>query len=236
MKQSPRFRGPSLLLVAIAYILVAAAGLVAGALLRHGAAFVTPFAPVGKLQAFFALSPAAVRVSNFFLFGSAVPLGIFAVTLVSRLRFMGVRAAGTNIALFGGLAASFALFLSGISGWILSIPEVVASAPLVKALAFFNFLTGGVFYAVGFGLLAAGVSVTAYFMRFLPRWLVALGVALAIAGELSSLSLIAYPANFFIPFTRFVGLVWMILVAVFLTKSSAVRAVADPSSTQAVAS
>jgi len=229
MKQSPRFRGPSLLLVAIAYILVAAAGLVAGALLRHGAAFVTPFAPADKLQTFLALSPAAARVSNFFLFGSAVPLGIFAVTVVSRLRFMGVRAAGTNIALFGGLAASFALFLSGISGWILSIPEVIASAPLVKALAFFNFLTGGVFYAVGFGLLAAGVSVTAYFMRFLPRWLVALGVALAIAGELSSLSLIAYPANFFIPFTRFVGLVWMILVAVFLAKNSAAPVVPDHS-------
>jgi len=220
MKPSPRFRGPSLLLVAIAYVLVAAAGLVAGAVLRHGASFVTPFAPADKLQAFLAFSPTAVRVSNFFLFGSAVPLGIFAVTMVSRLRFMGVRAAGTNIALFGGLAASFALFLSGIAGWILSIPEVVASAPVVKAVAFGNFLTGGVFYAVGFGLLAAGVSVTAYFMRLLPRWLVVLGMILAIAGELSSLSLVAYPANFFIPFTRFIGFVWMILVAIFLTRRS----------------
>ena len=229
MKQSPRFRGPSLILVAIAYILVLAAGLVSGALLRHGAAFVTPFAPAVKLQAFLALSPTAARVSNFFLFGSAVPLGIFAVTLVSRLRFMGVRAAGTNIALFGGLTAALALFLSGMAGWILSLPEVLASAPVVKALAFFNFLAGGVLYAVGFGLLAAGVSVTAWFMRFLPRWLVVLGMLLAISGELSSLSLIAYPANFFIPFTRFVGLVWMILVAVFLAKNSAAPVVPDHS-------
>lgn len=218
-KQSPRFRGPSLLLVATAYILVAAAGLVAGAILRHGGSFVSPFAPAEQLRGFYAQSPMAARVSNFFLFGSAVPLGIFAVTLVSRLRFMGVRAAGTNIALFGGLTASLALFLSGAAGWILSVPEVAASAPLVKAVAFFNFLFGGALYAVGFGLLAAGVSVTAHFMRFLPRWLVTLGIAIALAGELSSLSLVAYPANFFIPFTRYIGFLWMILVAVSLAKA-----------------
>jgi hypothetical protein len=49
--------------------------------------------------------------------------------------------------------------------------------------------------------------------------MVALGMLVAIAGELSSLSLIAYPANFFIPVTRFVGFIWMISVAVGLTKS-----------------
>ncbi|HEY1809757.1 MAG TPA: hypothetical protein VGG42_14415 [Acidobacteriaceae bacterium] len=223
MKLTPRFRGPSLVFVATAYVLVTAAGLVAGALLRHGASWVTPFAPAEQLRAFFAQSPMAARVSNFFLFGSAVPFGIFAVTLISRLRFMGVRAAGTNIALFGGLSAAIALFLSGAAGWILSIPEVVDSAPLVKAVAFFNFLCGGVFYAVGFGLLAAGVSVTAYFMRFLPRWIVVLGMILAVTGEASSLSLIAYPANFFIPITRFAGFLWMLLVAIALTKRGAAK-------------
>ena len=217
MKQTSRFRGPSLILTALAHILVFASGLVAAGVLRHGASFVTPFAPAEQLRAFLAQSPAAVRVSSFFLFGSAVPFGIFAVTTVSRLRFMGVRAAGTNITLLGGLAATMALFLSGMSGWILSLPDVTASAAVVKAIDFFNFLCGGVFYAVGFGLLAAGISVTCYFMRLLPRWLVALGMLVAITGELSWFSLIAFPANFFIPITRFIGLLWMLLVAIFLT-------------------
>jgi hypothetical protein len=106
-----------------------------------------------------------------------------------------------------------------MAGWVLSVPEVAASAPTVKALVFLNFLAGGVLYAVGFGLLAAGVSVTCYFMRLLPRWVVALGMVVAISGELSSLSLIAYPANFFIPITRFVGYLWMIFAAVALTKN-----------------
>ena len=132
---------------------------------------------------------------------------------------MGVRAAGTNIALLGGLIATIALILSGITGWVLSLPEVSASAQVVKAIFFLCFLLGGAVFAVGFGLLAAGVSVTSYFMRLLPRWMVALGMLVAITGELSWFSLIAYPANFFIPITRYLGLIWMVSVAVALTKN-----------------
>jgi hypothetical protein len=90
---------------------------VAATELRHGARFATPFASAQELRTFLAVSPAAVRVSNFCLFGSAVPFGIFAVTATARLRFMGVRAAGTGIALLGGLIATIALILSGIVGW-----------------------------------------------------------------------------------------------------------------------
>jgi hypothetical protein len=218
MKSTPCFRGPSLLLLAIVHLLIFASGLVAAAVLRHGARFATPFAPAEELRTFLALSPTAVRVSNFFLFGSAIPFGIFAVTTVSRLRFLGVRAAGTNIALLGGLIATFALILSGTTGWILSLPEVLASAPVLKAVSFLNFLLGGVVFAVGFGLLAAGVSVTCYFMRLLSRWLAAFGMLLALTGELSSLSLVAFPANFFIPITRYLGFIWMFSVAVALTR------------------
>ena len=218
MKSIPPFRGPNLLLLVTVHFLLFAAGLVAGSVLRHGAHFATPFAPAEELRTFLAVSPAAVRVSNFFLFGSAIPFGIFAVTVVSRLRFLGVRAAGTNIALLGGLTATTALILSGSVGWILSVPDVLASAPVVKAISFLNFLLGGAVFAVGFGLLAAGVSVTCYFMRLLPRWLVALGMLLALAGEASSLSLVAFPANFFIPITRYVGFIWMFAVAIALAK------------------
>jgi hypothetical protein len=220
MQSTPRFRGPSLLLLATVHLLLFAGGLVAASVLRHGARFVTPFAPAEELRAFLAVSPTAVRVSNFFLFGSAMPFGIFAVTTVSRLRSLGVRAAGTNIALLGGLIATIALILSGIVGWILSVPEVLASAPIIKMVNFLNFLLGGVVFAVGFGLLAAGVSVTCHFMRLLPRWLAAFGMLMALTGELSSLSLVAYPANFFIPITRYLGFIWMISVAVALARKS----------------
>ena len=231
MEEDSRFRGPSLILLATVHILIFVGGLVATATLRHGAPYVTPFAPAEALRSFLAQSPTAVRVSNFFLFGSAVPFGIFAVTAVSRLRFMGVRAAGTNIAFLGGLIATIALILSGSAGWILSLPDVVASAQVVKVMAFLNFLLGGVVYAVGFGLLAAGVSVTSYFMRLLPSWMMVLGVLVAITGELAWFSLITYPANFFIPITRYLGFIWMLSVAVGLTKDRRVTHAAPTNAT-----
>jgi len=218
-KLLPRFRGPSLALLATVHILIFAAGLAAVAALRHGAPYINPFAAGDVVRVFFAQNPAAVRIGSFFLFGSAVPFGLFAVTAVSRMRFLGVRAAGTNIALFGGLTAAGALILSGLLGWVLSSPDVVASASAVKAIYFLSFLTGGAAYAVGFGLLAAGISVTSYFSRHLPRWLVALGMVVAVAGEFSSLSLVTYPANFLIPITRYLGYVWMLLAAVKLPKA-----------------
>ena len=219
MKQYPHFRGPSLILLAVVHILIFAAGLVAVSVLRHGAPYINPYAPAHAITSFLAQNPAATRIGNFTLFGSAVPFGIFAVTVVSRLRYLGVRAAGTNIALLGGLIATIALIMSGLFGWILSLPDIAASAPAAKAIIFLSFLFGGATYGVGFGLLAAGVSVTSFFARTLPRWLVVLGMIVAIAGELSWFSLIAYPANFFIPVTRYLGLIWMVLVAVKLTRS-----------------
>jgi hypothetical protein len=228
MKRSLRFRGPSLILLVTVHILVFIAGLVAPSFLRHGAPFITPFAPAEQIQAFFAQSPQATRVANLFLFGAAVPFAIFTATIVSRLRFMGVRAAGTNITLVGGLIASIALFLSGMSGWILSLPEVISSAPLVKAIYYISFLSGGVWYAIGFGLLAAGVSVTSHFMRLIPRWVVVLGMLVAITGELSWFSLIEFPANYFIPITRYLGFIWMIAAAVTLVRKRNTSEIAQP--------
>ena len=219
MKSTPRFRGPSLILLAIVHIVIFVSNLVVVAALRHGALYVNPFAPAGVVSAFFVQNPAAVRIGNFLLFGSAVPFGIFAVTLVSRLRFLGVRAAGANIALLGGLTAANALMLSGALGWVLSLTDIAAQAPIAKTTFFLSFLFGGVAYAVGFGLLAAGVSITSYFTHLLPRWLAVLGMIVALAGELSSLSLVTYPANYLIPITRYLGFIWMIAVAISLTRN-----------------
>ena len=221
-----RHAGPPLLLLALVHLLLFAASLVAGALLRHGGVYVNPYSTSQAVQDFFANSPQAIRASTFFFFGSAVPLGLFTATVVSRLRFLGVRAAGTYIALFGGFGASAALGISALYSWILSVPDVVSSsAALVHALYFLSFLFGGVAFAVGFGLVAAGVSVTSHFRHLLPAWVVVLGMVIALAGELSSLSLVWYPASFLLPLTRFGGFIWLIAVAVWLPKTQATNAI-----------
>jgi len=216
---STRFAGPPLLPLAIVHVLLFVANIASAVLLRHGPPFVTPFGDAEAARAFFAASPLAVKTSAFFFFGSAVPLAIYTATAVSRLGYLGVRAAGTNIALFGGFAASGAIAVSGLCTWVLSVPEVSALLVATRVLYFMSFLFGGAGFAVAFGLLAAGVSVTSHFAGLLPRWWVVLGMIVAVAGELSCLSLIAYPANLAIPLTRFAGFAWLILVGGRLPKT-----------------
>jgi hypothetical protein len=50
----------------------------------------------------------------------------------------------------------------------------------------------------------------------------------AVAGELSFLSLIAFPANLAIPVTRFVGFAWLILVGSRLPKTLRLTEAASP--------
>lgn len=220
--------GPSLVALAIVYTLLVAASIISGALLKHGATVVNPYSPAEEARRFFAENPVAIRVSTFFLFGCSVPLGIYAATVVSRLRFLGVRAAGSYIALFGGFAASIALAVSGLCGWVLSVPEVSASLAATRVLHFMTVLFGGAFFAVAFGLLAAGVSVTGHFFRLLPRWLVWFGILIAAAGELASLSLLTLPAAVLIPIVRICGFIWLIAIGATLPRT--VRISETPSS------
>jgi len=57
------------------------------------------------MAAYFQQDPMAVLRCAFLQFGSAAPLGFLRATIVSRLQFLGVKAAGAN----GGLAASVGL-------------------------------------------------------------------------------------------------------------------------------
>jgi len=212
-------RGPSLGALAIVYTALFAASLVAVAAMTGGAHYPTPYDPPELAQAYYARHANAVRIASFFLFGSAIPLGLFTATITSRLRFLGVTVAGVSIALFGGFAASILLALSGLTGWVLSQPGIAGETGTVRALQLFAFATGGPGHIVPLGLLLAGVSVPAGFFRLLPRWLVVLGLILAAIGELSALSLIWPLASFLLPLCRMPAFVWLIGAGFALPKA-----------------
>jgi hypothetical protein len=146
----------------------------------------------------------------------AIPLGLFTATVVSRLRFLGVRAAGELIAFFGGVAAAVALVISGLCSWSLGDPGLVQSAGSVRALHLIGFLFGGPAFVALFGVLVAGVSVTSGFRQLLPRWLVALGIVIAAVAELATLTLLVPQLVYLVPAARVLGLVWLILTALKL--------------------
>jgi hypothetical protein len=188
--------------------------------------FPGPWESAETITTYFREHSRAVLMCAFFQFGSAIPLGLFTATLVSRLRFLGVRAAGVHIALFGGLMTAFNLALSALALWVMAYPGIAADGPVIRALYYFVFAVGGVGYSVPLGLLMAGTSVSAGIPKLLPRWVALFGILLAICGELSWLSLVFPKLLFFFPLTRFPGFIWLITTGFALPKVAPLREMA----------
>jgi hypothetical protein len=137
----------------------------------------------------------------------------------SRLRFLGVRAAGIYIALFGGLATAFDMLASASVLSVMARPVITQDAMLVQALYYLQGAFGGVGFSVPLGLLLAGVSIPAGFKKLLPRWVIGLGLLLAVIGELSWMNMISSNALLLVPLTRFPGFIWLIATGFLLPKT-----------------
>ncbi len=135
--------------------------------------------------------------------------------------FLGVRAAGTWIALFGGFATAFTMLASSCVLWTTTQPGIAQDRTLVQALYWLDQGLGGSGFSVPFGVLIAGVSIPAAFMRLLPKWIIVLGLLIALCGELSWLNLVSSKALFLVPLTRFPGFEWMIAAGFALPRSIA---------------
>src|SRR4030095_10313832 len=131
--------GPPLPVPGVVFLALFAGSLVLGAILTGGTPPPIPFGATGGSLRYFVDHATAVRVAAFLQFGAAVPLAIFTATVVSRLHFLRVHAAGVTIALVGGLAASILLAISGLLEWVLSSPgvaDVTANARVLQLLVF----------------------------------------------------------------------------------------------------
>ncbi|MFI0981368.1 DUF4386 domain-containing protein [Streptomyces sp. NPDC021093] len=160
-----------------------------------------------------------IRIGAFLLLASAVPLAVLAGVLYRRLRALGITAPGSALTLVGGVMASLALTLSALFAWTGERLADDAAPALARAVADLSFLTGGVTYAVAFGLLVAGVAVTGLRAGLLPKPLARVGCVLAAAGLLATLSLLADPFGFALPVVRFGGLIWLVWVAAVLPRT-----------------
>jgi hypothetical protein len=215
-----RHAGPPLGVVATIFVGLFIVGLYFVTIFAGSPHFPGPWESASTIVSYFQTRPSAVLLCAFFQFGSAIPLGIFTASVVSRLRFLGVDAAGPYIALFGGLATSFNIAAAALVLWVMAYPGIAQDAAVVRALYYLSYAFGGPGFSVPFGLLIAGIAVPAGLMKLLPRWLVASGLVLAVIGELSWLNLIAPQALFLIPLTRFPGFLWLIAVGFVLPSTT----------------
>jgi hypothetical protein len=214
-----RHAGPPLGIVATIFVLLFNAGLYPVTAFGGSPVFPGPGQSLDVVSAFFRARPSAVLLCPALQFGAAIPLGIFTATVVSRLRFLGVRAAGADIALFGGFATAINMMAASSVLWTMSYPGIAQEPALLQALYRLQFALGGPGFSGPVGLLIAGVSVTAGFAKLLPKWIVIFGLVLAVIGELSWLDILFPKALALIPLTRFPGFVWMIATGFALPKS-----------------
>lgn len=222
-------RGPNPGILAIVYALLFNTGLWFVVSFRgpeHAAASVTavrpyfpgPWESAQTIVTYFQTHPHAILMCAFFQFGAAIPLGIFTATMVSRLRYLGVRAAGAQIAFVGGLMATFNIAIAALVLWVMAYPGIADEAGVARAFYYMVFAIGGVGFSVPMGLLIAGLTIPAMMMKLLPKWLVISGLILGVIGELSFFNLIIPGAIFLIPLTRFPSFVWLIAAGFMLPK------------------
>jgi hypothetical protein len=222
---------PHLGLVAIIFTVLFLAGLYPVTVFGGLPYFPGPWEAPDVIANFFRAKPGAVLACAFFHFGAAIVLGIFTASIVSRLQFLGVRAAGVFIALFGGLATALDMVAEASILSVMTRPGVVENGGLILALYHLQIAFGGVGFSAPLGLLFGGVSIPAAFMRLLPKWVIGLGLLLFAIGELSSLNIISSPALFLIPLTRFPGFIWLIAAGFLIPSTAGARA--RPSAIQA---
>jgi hypothetical protein len=215
---------PHLGLVAIIFTVLFLAGLYPVTAFGGLPYFPGPWEAPDVIANFFRAKPGAVLACAFFHFGAAIVLGIFTASIVSRLQFLGVRAAGVFIALFGGLATALDMVAEASILSVMTRPGVVENGGLILALYHLQIAFGGVGFSAPLGLLFAGVSIPAAFMRLLPKWVIGLGLLLFAIGELSSLNIISSPALFLIPLTRFPGFIWLIAAGFLIPSTAGARA------------
>jgi hypothetical protein len=222
-------RGPHPGALAIVYMVLFIAGLSQVISFTGAPHYPAPWEPAETMASYFQLHPTPVLICNFLQFGATVPLGICIATIVSRLQFLGIRAAGVYIALFGGFTTVFDMMAGAHIGWAMIRPGIAQDPTLLRALYFIGYGLGGPGFSVPMGLFIAGVSITAWFAKLLPKWLIVFGMVLAVSGELSWISMVVPNAVFLIPLTRFPGFIWLIAVG-FLLPSTTTRRIGPAAS------
>ena len=170
-----------------------------------------PYGPVAAVAQYVRAEPVAVQVIAVAVFGSSVPLAVYAAAASARLRQLGVAAPAATIALTGGILAAGALGLTGLVAWTLSRPEVSGDTALVRTLYYLVFLVGGAGHIVALGLLVAGIAVPSLSLGLLSRALACAGLAIAGLSELTTLVLFWPVLGPILPVARVSALAWLVV-------------------------
>ncbi len=98
-----------------------------------------PWETPAVITAFFQTQTSRVLACLLLQTGANICLGLFTAVVVSRLQFLGIRAAGVTIALFGGFLCVFDSIAAALTTWTLIRPAVAANPPILVALNYLSY-------------------------------------------------------------------------------------------------
>ncbi len=170
-----------------------------------------------------------MTLSATMLFGSAIPLVIWAVTAYRRL---GVRAPGPLMGVAGGVLAAASIALCGLFTWTAVQTAQLGDPALARVLTTLSFATGAAGFVVPFGLLITGIAVPCLILKLLPRGVAWAGLVIGALGMLATLTLLTPAVDLLLPIGRFGGLIWLLAASALLPAGRRPRTAAtskDPS-------
>ena len=136
-------KGPHPGFLALLYTLLFCVGLFPVRVMYKQPYWPGPWESASVIVAYFQNYGSRVLFCIILQLGALICFGLFAVTIVSRLRFLGAKAAGTYIALFGGILVLADAFAGTMAIWTLLHPGVIEHPPIVLALYYLGYALGG---------------------------------------------------------------------------------------------
>jgi len=202
----------ALIVAAVAHFAFFLASILAIPLLARGSRIPNPFGLDTETRAFLHSAAAAVRVADFLQLASALCLAVLGALLAERFRSSRANAS-PSLALIGSLGAAAMLSVSALTSWAMAAPGITDWGLSFHTLQFVPFLFGGPGWAGFFSIFLASASAAA--TRNVPGWITACGYALACVSALATLTLLTIFASPCLPIARFLGFIWLILIAAY---------------------
>ncbi len=144
-------QGPHPGMLAILYTVLFCAGLYPVTGMYAKPYWPGPWEPASVIVPYFQNYGGRVLLCLFLQLGAMICLGLFTATVVSRLHFLGARAAGIYIALFGGFLVVFDAMAGTMATWTMVHPSVAPHSDVVIALYYLAYGLGGPGFSIPIG-------------------------------------------------------------------------------------
>jgi hypothetical protein len=213
---STRGRGTLIVVFTVLHFVFFLSSILAIPILAPGARIPNPYGLDADSRAFFLQAATTIRFSDFLQLASALCLAVMSPLLGAALQSIRKNTSAW-LTVAGGLGAAAMLSISALASWAIASPGAVDMGTSFHTFKFLPFLFGGPAWAGFFAIFLAGLSSGT--VGLVPRWLGLLGYFLTCVAALATVVLVTIFASPCLPIARFLGFLWLIVVAVLMART-----------------